>query len=108
MTRTSGNSPEVGVDATPEEVASFRDAQAKEWGTYVALDTITYNGAVQFNAGNPVPVDIAERLGYVESHQVAKVGSKAANDLVAKIHAATTETPGPPPAPVTLGVSVPK
>jgi hypothetical protein len=106
MTRTSGNSPEVGVDATPEEVASFRDAQAKEWGTYVALDTITYNGVVQFNAGNPVPVDIATRLGYVESGQVGKVGTKAVNEVIARLHATATEIPGPQAPPVTLGVNV--
>jgi len=106
MTRT--NVPEVGPDATPEEVASFRDAQAKEWGTYVALDTILYNGVVQFNAGNPVPVDIATRLGYVESGQVAKVGTKAATDVIARLHAVATEIPGPQAPPVTLGVSVAK
>lgn len=61
--------------STPE-VDEFLAAQAKEYGTYVALQPIYIGGARAFNQGDPVPVGHVER-GVVESEQVAKTSTKA-------------------------------
>jgi hypothetical protein len=61
---------------TPATAVELREAQAKEYGTYVALAAIDIDGARAFNAGDPVPVSHVER-GVVAEHQVAKVTTKA-------------------------------
>ena len=58
------------------DLDSFRDQQEKEYGTYVAKETIFIRGARAFNAGDPVPVSHVER-GVVPEDAVVKRNTKA-------------------------------
>lgn len=59
-----------------EAVDQAREAQVKEYATYVAVDQIHVDGALAFNVGDPVPVSHVDR-GVVEKSQVAKRDTKA-------------------------------
>lgn len=50
-------------------VEALRDAQAKEYGQYVALVPIEIGGARAFNVGDPVPASHVSR-GVVSQEQV--------------------------------------
>ena len=95
------------VDATPEEVKSFREKQAEEWGQFVAVQPITVNGVLAYLAGDPVPASNVERHKYLEQGLVAKAESKAAQDIVSAINTAASD-PGVVDLgePVNLAVSV--
>lgn len=67
--------------ATPETAQQQRDAQAKEYGQYVAITTIDLHGARAFNVGDPVPASHVER-GVVPPESVAKSTTKAAQAAV--------------------------
>lgn len=64
--------------ATAEDAIA---ANVKEYGQYVALEPIHFGAALGYNPGDAVPADNVARHGFLESGQVAKVGSKAHNDL---------------------------
>ena len=65
--------------ATPAEVEALRQAQAKEYGTYIAVERINIGGARAFNPGDPVPVSHVEGDNpVVRKDQVARVNTKAA------------------------------
>lgn len=72
--------------ATAEETAKLAAAQEQEWGTYVAVQPIAFNGVPAYNVGDPVPVSNVQRYGYEADGSVAKVGSAAAQKLIAAIH----------------------
>jgi hypothetical protein len=61
---------------TPATVADLREAQAREYGQYVALGPIDIDGGRAFNEGDPVPASHVER-GVVREDQVAKITTKA-------------------------------
>jgi hypothetical protein len=61
---------------TPTTAAELRDAQAAEYGTYVAVQPIDIGGARAFNVGDAVPVSHVDR-GVVSTDQVAKTSTKA-------------------------------
>jgi len=63
----------------PVTAAEYREAQLKEYGTYVAVVPIDIGGARAFNPGDPVPVSHVER-GVVATDQVAKVTTKAGRE----------------------------
>lgn len=63
----------------PTTAAELREAQAAEYGTYVALAPIDLNGTRAFNAGDPVPVSHVDS-GVVRADQVAKVTTKAGRE----------------------------
>lgn len=67
-------------DLTPDE--EYRQAQAAEYGTYVAAHAIDILGARAFNEGDPVPVSHVER-GVVSEDAVVKVSTKAGKAAVA-------------------------
>ena len=93
--------------ATAAEVATHRDSQQKEYGAYVALSPISYNGSLAYLAGDPVPASNVEAHGYLTDGLVAKQESKQAQELVAGIHAKTTATTvAEVPAPVSLNAPV--
>ena len=95
--------------ATPEEVAARRKEQESEYGTYVALTPITFNGALAYNPGDPVPASNVARFKYDDQGLVAKVTTKAAADVVTRVHEAGQQqvlTELPPP--VSLGVVLPE
>lgn len=92
--------------ATPDEVADRRKVAETEWGTYVALCPIGHNGALAYNAGDPVPVSNVERHGYLEQGLVGKVGNKEAQDVIRGIHEAAGAAPIGALPPVSLGVPV--
>jgi len=48
-----------------------------EYGIYVAAQTIYYNGARAYNAGDPVPVSNVEQHGYLERGLVRRVDEPA-------------------------------
>lgn len=58
-------------------VEQYREAQAKEYGQYVAVEAIDINGARAFNPGDPVPASHVTN-GVVADSQVAKTNTKAA------------------------------
>lgn len=62
--------------AAPAEVEALMQAQAKEYGTYVAVQPIDIGGARAFNVGDAVPMSHVER-GVVPSEAVAKSTTKA-------------------------------
>jgi hypothetical protein len=72
--------------ATPEEVAKLAAAQEEEWGTYMAIEPISYNGVPAYNVGDPVPVSNVKRHKYDEQGLVAKGDSAAAQKLLRAIH----------------------
>lgn len=76
-------------DLTPDE--ELRQAQAAEYGTYVATKPIDIRGARAFNVGDPVPVSHVER-GVVSEESVAKVTTKAGKAAAAE--STTTDTKG--------------
>ena len=95
--------------ATAEETAAFVEAQAKEYGTYVAVAPISFNGVPAYNAGDPVPVSNVEKYGYLDQKLVAKTNSKAAQDMVRAIHEANLAAANqavPVVEPVSLGVQI--
>lgn len=65
----------------PESAEDLRDAQAKEYGQFVAAETIYINGARAFNIGDPVPVSHVDR-GVVNAEQVQKTSTEADQAIV--------------------------
>lgn len=57
---------------TPTPTEAYRDAQAAEYGVYVAAEDIFIGGGRAFNEGDPVPVSHVDR-GVVTKDQVKKV-----------------------------------
>lgn len=55
----------------PAEVSALREAQAKEYGTYVAKEAIYIGRARAFNPGDAVPVSHVTR-GVVDKSQVER------------------------------------
>lgn len=67
--------PSPPVDEVAEAMAAIdaeREARAKEYGQYEAIDAIEILGARAFNAGDRVPASHVER-GVVKSEQVRKL-----------------------------------
>jgi hypothetical protein len=56
---------------------------------YIALQSIQLNGVYAHHAGDVVPADNVERLGYEVGVQVAEVGSQQANDVLAGLGGGT-------------------
>ena len=67
---------------TPVTAEELREAQRKEYGTYVAAQTIFIEGARAFNVGDPVPVSHVERH-VVDADAVTKVTTKAGREAAA-------------------------
>jgi len=57
--------------------ASIAEAQAVEYGTYVAVVDIEFEGARAYNVGHPVPVSNVEQHGYLDKGWVREVGAPA-------------------------------
>lgn len=94
--------------ATPEQVAEHREALAAEYGQYVAIAPITFNGAAAFYPGDTVPVSNVQRHKYDEQGLVAKVSTKAAQDVIRALHGNATSAAANAELPphVSLGVPV--
>lgn len=90
--------------ASPEDVAKLAAEQEKEYGTYVAVQPISFNGVPAYNVGESVPVSNVQKYKYDEQGVVAKITSKSAQDVVAAIQSHSTNVDGAPS--VSLGVSV--
>jgi hypothetical protein len=106
---TTSTSAAPTAVATPEEVQTFRAEQEKEWGQYVAVAPISFNGAPAYNVGDAVPASNVERYKYAEQGLVAKIGSKNANETIRAIaNAASAEPAESASAPLSLNVSVPE
>lgn len=94
--------------ANPEEVEARRAEQESEYGTYIAVSQIFFNGTLAYNVGDPVPVSNVERYKYADQGFVAKTNTKAAAEVITALHEAGTQQVVPElPPPVTLGVPVP-
>jgi hypothetical protein len=108
MSNTDKPAPTAPV-ATPEEVRSFREQQAAEWSQYVAVQQITFNGALAFNLGDSVPASWVAKNKPDET-LVAKIGSKSGNDLIKSLNASAASSPEQVDlgSPVSLNVSVPE
>lgn len=61
----------------PVDGAERLDAQAREYGEYVAIEQIQIDGVLAFNPGHPVPKSHVDR-GVVSKDQVARRNTKAA------------------------------
>lgn len=94
--------------ATPEEVKSFRQQQVEEWGTWVAVQQITFNGALAYNPGDPVPASNVSRHGYDSKGLVARVGSAPAREVVQAALSSAAVVADDLGDPVTLGVPIDK
>jgi hypothetical protein len=92
--------------ATPEQVAEHRKELAAEYGTYVAVQPIDFNGVRAFNAGDSVPISTVERYGYASEGVVAKIGTKAATQVIGALHASALATGEVVSQPVSLAVPV--
>jgi len=55
------------------DVEDYLAARAVEYGTYVATQTIYYNGVGAYNVGYPVPVSNVEKYGYLEQGLVREL-----------------------------------
>jgi hypothetical protein len=76
--------------ATAEETAKRAEEQSAEYGVYVAGEQILFNGVIAYNAGDPVPISNVKRHKYDEQGLVLKINSKAGQDLIRRLHEATT------------------
>lgn len=70
------------VSPITAELSDFIERQRQEYGKYVANQQIFAGTALAYNPGDAVPIENAERLGYVEQGLVVKVGTKAHADLM--------------------------
>lgn len=77
--------------ASPEEVEKLRAALEQDWGTFIAVQPISFNGAPAYNVGDPVPASNVQRHGYEAQGLVAKVTTKAGQDVARQLHAATAD-----------------
>lgn len=91
--------------ATPEEVAKLAAEQEEEWGTYMAVAPIAYNGVPAYNIGDPVPVSNVKRHKYLEQGLVAKGDSAAAQKILRAIHD-QADVVVEPPRPVSLSIPI--
>ena len=67
-------------EQSPDE--EYRQAQATEYGTFVANKAINIGGARAFNVGDPVPTSHVER-GVVSDEDVVKASTKAGQAAIA-------------------------
>jgi hypothetical protein len=74
------------------EAESRRQAQEKEYGTWVAADDINVGNALAYAKGHPVPASNVERHGYDKQGLVVKAGTKAANEAQGIVAPAKTES----------------
>jgi hypothetical protein len=74
--------------ATEAEVAELEQAQAAEWGTWVATQLITFNGVTAYLPGDPVPSSNVERHGYEKEGLVKKIDSKEGRQFIKDLHEA--------------------
>lgn len=102
------NTAAGGPVATAEEVSELRAAQESEYGTYVALQNISFNGAIAYLAGDPVPVSNVKKHDYEATGLVAKVGTKDSDTLISALHEAARPAEVVAQGdPISLGVPVP-
>lgn len=74
------------------ELRERLEAQAEEYGTYVAKGPIYVGTALAYPTGGPVPVSNVERHKYAEMGLVVKVGTKEHAELFPSPDADTTPT----------------
>lgn len=60
------------------EAEALRKAQSEEWGQFVAVAPIDYDGVRAYNVGDPVPATNVQQYGYLADGLVAKTSTKAA------------------------------
>jgi hypothetical protein len=69
----------------PEETdAEYQARLAREWGTYVAVGYIHYDGVLIAKPGDAIPITNVEQHGYLEAGLVAKTTTKAAKAVTEK------------------------
>jgi len=74
MARTDPDVPNVDVaEETTPPVQAFRDAQAAEYGQYVAAAPIYVGLALAHNTGDPVPASNVNAHGWEAAGLVQKV-----------------------------------
>ncbi len=66
--------PKPVEELTAEELEA---AQRKEYGQYVAVQTISHHGVRAYNVGDPVPASNVAKHGYDDDGLVAKTSTKA-------------------------------
>lgn len=98
--------PAPVVAATPEEVAEFRAVQEAEYGTWVAVAPISFNGAPAYNVGDPVPASNVARHKYDEDGLVAKIGTKAGQEVARSRQLAVEQVVVEQPPQVSLGIPI--
>jgi hypothetical protein len=70
---------EIDASALTPEAAALLAEQQREWGKYVAVERIFIDGALAFNAGDPVPAQHVDRADApVNKSQVTGANTKAA------------------------------
>lgn len=89
MTEKQDKAVEQGVVAEQDRLSSehtdtvraYREAVAHEYGQFVAIEPIDFGNARAYNVGDPVPASNVAAYGYLERGVVAKVGTKAAENV---------------------------
>jgi hypothetical protein len=103
----ASESKAVVPPSTPEEVEQLRAAQEDEYGVWVAVTPIAFNGALAYLPGDPVPVSNVKAHGYDKAGAVKKITDSEGQAVIAAVHAAATTNPSVEVAPpVSLGVPV--
>jgi hypothetical protein len=82
--------PEFDPYAENPALAEYREAQAKEWGEWVAAEDIYVGVALAARRGDAIPADNVKRHGYDKDGRVVKRNSKEGR--------AITGEPEPEPA----------
>jgi hypothetical protein len=75
----------ASVAARPLTAEEAVEANRREYSQYVAAEQIYYGGALAHNVGDAVPAGNVERHGWAEAGKVVKTGSKAHQDLRARM-----------------------
>lgn len=90
------NDPGFLAALTPE-ARELLKAQAEDYSQFVAVQPIYHLGVLAYAAGAPVPATNVKRWQYDQHGLVAKVGTKAATEAVARaapVSPSTIKAPG--------------
>lgn len=74
---------EALASGQPPEVTAAIEEREKEWGTWVAVQSIYFGGALAANVGDALPNANVEQYKYDQLGWVAKRTSKAGKDALA-------------------------
>jgi hypothetical protein len=66
----------------PQTPAEYEAAIAEEYGQFIAVAPINFDGVLAYQVGAPVPASNVKKYGYLDQGLVAKTNTKAAQKAV--------------------------